>query len=109
MANRPARRNAHKKSMAETDDDHSDDFGASNEKDKGKGKNQQAKMSYAQEDIFISSVLQWFDVVENKSTDKSLSQSNKKKATEAWENIQTEFEQETNVSNAQICWQCSSW
>lgn len=69
-----------------------------------KKKNRQGKMSYAQEDIFISSVLKWFDDVENKATDKSLCQSTKKRAMEAWKLIQTEFEKETKVSTFQQIW-----
>lgn len=99
MSQKPARRASHLPSIAasavSSDHENSDDS-----IQKGK-KPRQGKMSYAQEDIFISSVLKWFDDVENKATDKSLCQSTKKKATEAWKLIQTEYEKETNVSTFQ--------
>lgn len=116
--NRPARRASHKRSIVEIDDDDSDDstFATSQRKKKVKGqkgngqqvkdqqeKGQTAKMTQEQEGILIAMILERFDVIENRKTDKSLNQSNKKKATEAWNHIQAEFERKTNVSNAQIC------
>lgn len=95
---KPARRVSHRcstVSIAASDDDNFDD---SMDVNTGKNKTRQGKMPYSHEDILIESIMKRFDVVENKTTDKSLCQSNKKRAAEVWKDIQTEFEEKTKVT-----------
>lgn len=96
---RPKRRASHKPSMAADADESLDDAISSNSQET----NSQQKMTNEQEDILISLILKHFDVIENKTTDKSLSQSNKKAATEAWKSIQSELEKQAKVCHAHFC------
>lgn len=98
---RPSRRASQKPSIIESDsndentneENTNDDLVADSQ-----GKRVQ-KMTYDQEDVLISLVLDSFDIIENKATDKSLNQSNKRRADEAWKIIETEYERQTKVSN----------
>lgn len=92
--NRSTRQSVSKRAMHESDDGDSDEASGS------QPSNRKERMTIAQEDILITVVLKFFDDVENKATDKSLYQSNNKKANDAWAKIQIEFEQKANVSNA---------
>lgn len=91
--------------MTASADENSDDSIVPNSQEK---KVRPGKMTYGQEDILISSILKRFDIIENKTTDKSLNQSNKKRATAEWTSIQSEFERQTKVSNENFCLQYSS-
>lgn len=56
-------------------------------------------MTSAQEDIFISIVMEHFNVIERKTTDKSLTPKNLSAAlSQEWKQIQAEFSQKTGVS-----------
>lgn len=59
----------------------------------------QKKMTAVHEDIFISIVLNFFDVIENKSTDKSLNpKSLRDRQSEGWEAIRAAVFEKTSVS-----------
>lgn len=55
-------------------------------------------MSYVEEDVFLAIVLNHFDVIENKQTDKSLSaQPLRDRQSTAWKAIHSEFTEKTKV------------
>lgn len=60
---------------------------------------QRKKMSNEEEDKLISIIFKYFDVVENKKTDKSLSaKALRETNSNVWATIRTEFRDETMVS-----------
>lgn len=59
----------------------------------------QKKMTAIHEDVFISVVLNFFDVIENKSTDKSLNpKALRDRQSEAWAAIRAALAEKTSVS-----------
>lgn len=92
---RPARKAAQKPAIVDTDED--DDLDNSEA-----APAKQGEMSNEEEDILITAILKWFDAIENKATDKSLNQSNKKNADATWEKVQAEFEQKAKVSGTEF-------
>lgn len=59
-------------------------------------------MNSEQEDIFISTVLEHFDTIEKKSTNKSLTPRNlQKSVADAWTTIQNDFFSKTQVPHCQ--------
>lgn len=59
----------------------------------------QTKMTYQQEDIFIALIIDFYNIVEKKSTDKSLTPKKLKDAQDkAWNDLRDAFINKTNVS-----------
>lgn len=59
----------------------------------------QKKMTTADEDILISKILKQFDVIEKKTTNKaSTARKVEEEINEAWQQIQNEFHDKTNVT-----------
>lgn len=57
------------------------------------------KMTDAQEDLLISTIMSRFDLIESKATDKSFTSKNlEKRVSKAWNEILSEFVAKTNVS-----------
>lgn len=78
----------------------------SNDED-NEGPSQRKKLSNDEEDKLIAIILRYYDILENKQTDKSLTPKKLREAqSNAWLTIQAEFKDETMVSNFKVMYSC---